>query len=161
MSGASIFAARLAQLEAAWARLSRRERVMLGLAAVAAAGVAAWPAVVGLQDWREDAAHRARRAASDHAAVLAVAAQVGRIREQAGDEALEPALRRLAEARGLTLSTLSGDADGAMTATVEAGSGAAVFAWLAEVEAHGATVRAFTAVSNPDAAVQARVTVSR
>lgn len=148
-------------LSATWARLSQRERGMLALASVAATAFAVWLAFMAVRDWREDASARARRAAVDHVAVMTAAAAVEGARAQAGDEAPEVMLGRLAEARGLTLSTLAGDADGALTANVEAGAGAAVMAWLADVEAHGGTVRAFTAVSNPDGTVQARVTISR
>ncbi len=153
MSGGTVFAA--------WARLSRRERIMLILAATATAGFAAWLSILALQDWREAAADRARRAATDHLTVMAAAAHVEQARAQAGDEMLEAGLRRLAEARGLVLATLSEGEDGAMTATVEAGSGAAVMSWLAEVEAQGGRVRAFAAVSNPDGTVQVQTTISR
>lgn len=153
MSGATVLSA--------WARLSRRERIMLILAAVATAVFAAWLSISALHDWRDGAADRARRAATDHLAVLAAAAQVEQARVRAGDETLEAALRRLAEARGLVLATLSEGEDGAMTATVEAGSGAAVMAWLAEAEARGGRVRAFAAVSNPDGTVQVQATISR
>lgn len=146
------------RLTEAWSRLTGRERALLALMGVAVAAMALWLAVMGLTGWRDDARRRFQTAGADHAAVL-VASRLAQ-QHKGAPAALGDGVRQLAEDQGLTLSAVTPAEDGAMTIDIEAGAATAIFAWLANLEARGAVVRAFSAVPGPDGSVQVQVTLA-
>lgn len=143
-----------------WTARSPRERLMLGVLAAVLGGVVLWLALEGLSGWRDAAEARAERAALDHAEVLAGAALAGRAREQASAEGLEALVRRTAGANGFEPDLGAPGPDGAVTVSLDTAASPAVFVWLAQLEAQGVRVTAFTALKNPDATLQVRVTLA-
>lgn len=142
-----------------WDGRTVREQRMLMLMVLFAAVVVVWlgvirPALV----WREAAAAERLQAEADLAGVrdgllrLARLAPAQPVATDAGG--LEPLARRTAEAAGLELTT-SMDPSGGLAFRIVGGSSAAVFGWLAALEAdHGVDVRSLGVVENTDATLQ-------
>lgn len=147
-------------LSGAWGRLTRRERVMVAIMGLAVAGLVLWLGFRGLSDWRDEAQRRFQRAGADHAAILAAARWAEGRRGTPAPDGLEAEARRLAQDQGLTLAAVTPEPDGVLTLDIEAGASTAIFAWLANLEARGVAIRAFSAVPGPDGGLQARATLT-
>lgn len=124
-------------LAGAWNRRSRRERVLLAVAALLAAACLAASGVQHLARWRAAAWDRLAVATAEHGAV---AAELRRIR--AGDRsageppaAVEQAGRAAAERLGLPVSLQAGE-DGVVF-SAEAVQAGALFGWLQALETEG------------------------
>lgn len=149
-----------------WDGRTVREQRMLMLMALLVAAVVVWLGVIRpTMAWRDAAAAERVRAQADLVEVraglarLAPSASPGRVAEDAGG--LEPLVRRTAEATGLQLTTEM-DASGGLAFRISSGSSAAVFGWLAALQAdHGVDVRTLGVVENTDASLQVEGSLSR
>jgi general secretion pathway protein M len=149
----------VARLQQAWDARTRREQRMLAGMALLAAAVVLWLGVVRpLNDWRDAAA---RDRAQVEAGLVEVRAALNRLGPVAGGEprgadvqGLEPVLRESAAAAGLELTT-GMDPSGRLGFRIASAPSAAVFGWLAALEtAHGLQPVSLGVVENADASLQ-------
>lgn len=149
-----------------WDGRTVREQRMLMLMAVIAAAVAVWLGVVRpALAWREAAAMERARAEADLVEVRAGLVRLARLQSPqtvaADAGGLEPLARRTAEAAGLEVATAM-DPSGGLAFRISRGSSAAVFGWLAALQAdHGVDVRTLGVVENTDASLQVEGSLSR
>lgn len=149
-----------------WDGRTAREQRMLMLMVLIALVVVVWLGVVRpALAWRESAAAERVQAEADLADVrqgLVRLARLDATRPVAPDAGgLEPLARRTAESAGLELSTAM-DAQGGLGFRISSGSSAAVFGWLAALQAdHGVDVRTLGVVENTDATLQVEGSLSR
>jgi general secretion pathway protein M len=149
-----------------WDGRTLREQRMLGLMVLLAAVVVVWlgvirPALV----WREAAAAERVEAEAELVEVREGLLRLARLQSPepvaADAGGLEPLARRTAEAAGLEVSTAM-DATGGLGFRIASGSSAAVFGWLAALQAdHGVDVRTLGVVENTDATLQVEGSLSR
>lgn len=141
-----------------WSR-TERERQMLAVMALIAAGVLVWLVVVRpAWAWREAAAERRAEA---RISLLQVDAGVRRLPRVPGGATLKSApsdieslVRQSAEAAGLVVTT-SMDPSGGLGFRVDRTTSAQLFPWLAALKAeHGLEVTRLSVVENADATLQ-------
>lgn len=141
-----------------WSRTDR-ERQMLAVMALIAAGVLVWLLVVRpAWNWREAAAERRAEA---RVTLLQVDAGVRRLPRTPGGGSLksapsdiEPLVRQSAEAAGVVITT-GMDPTGGLGFRADGTTSAQVFPWLAALKAeHGLEVSRLAVVENADATLQ-------
>ena len=149
-----------------WDGRTVREQRMLMLMALIAAAVVVWLGVIRpTMAWREAAAAERVQAEADLLEVREGLIRLARLQSpkpvavDAGG--LEPLARRTAETAGLELTT-SMDSSGGLAFRISSGSSAAVFGWLAALQAdHGVDVRTLGVVENTDATLQVEGSLAR
>lgn len=146
-----------------WSGLSARERWLVGVAAVLALIVVGWFGVIrpvseGLaagQDRHRDAVNRL---AGVRSAVAAVDPLV-----KAGPPAmtgtLEALVRERAGAAGFALTTVTPQTDNSLAIAMESARPAALFAWIAELEAQGVLVDQLQTTDNGDQTLSVAMTL--
>lgn len=144
--------------------LSRREQILIGIAAALALVTLFWGVEVVLLGTMQSAhtrhADAVRRLADTEARVRAVQAETRSPRAAPGGT-LDAVVRDKAQAVGFQLSSDNAQADGSVDIAIASARPPALFAWVASLEQEGLIVRRFAATDNGDRTLAVQMTIKK